>query len=107
MLTLADDESWLLEFELERSGLDEVEGFAVDLDESLASLAVSNGDGGLLSAVDLDALGISSWSRHFFYPVSDLKEIHVKIQFTILKNGKFLRRSSWVKSLKFILSLND
>lgn len=72
-MTFADDEGWLLEFELESFGLDEVEGLAVDLDEALASLAVSNGDGGLLSAVDLDTLGISSWSRHFFYPVSDLK----------------------------------
>ena len=61
---LANDQKWLLEFELECLWLNLLEGLAIDLDEALAGLAGGDGVGSLLASVDLNGLWwLSSW--HF------------------------------------------
>ena len=66
---LANDEKWLLEFELEGLWLNLFQWFTIDLDKTLASLAGGDSRSGLLTAIDLDGL---SWCWHF-YPTLDLK----------------------------------
>lgn len=55
-LVEADDEDGLVDLEAENLGLDELKRAAVDLDETLAGLAVGDGGGRLLLAEALDAL---------------------------------------------------
>ena len=68
---LANDEKWLLEFELKGLWLNLFQWFTIDLDKTLAGLTGGDSRSGLLTAIDLDGL---SWCWHF-YPTLDLNKI--------------------------------
>lgn len=68
---LSNDKKWLLEFVLKCLWFNLIEGFSIDLDETFAGFASSDGSGSLLPAVDLDGLDWGgSW--HFYIRISKM-----------------------------------